>query len=66
MPALEKIELAVVDLPEKEYSQFRSWFMEYDWNKWDQQIETDSDSGKLDFLLEQAIKAKEKGNLVDL
>ncbi|OQA14591.1 MAG: hypothetical protein BWY64_03183 [bacterium ADurb.Bin363] len=34
---------------------------EADWEQWDKQIEEDSKSGKLDFLIEQARNAREKG-----
>ena len=37
-----------------------------DWDKWDKQIETDSKSGKLDFLIVEAMKEKEKGTLKEL
>ena len=37
-----------------------------DWDKWDKQIETDSKSGKLDFLIADAKKEKEKGTLKEL
>ena len=36
-----------------------------DWDKWDKQIEEDSKSGKLDFLIAEALKEKEKGTLVE-
>jgi len=29
------------------------WFSERDWDKWDMEIEEDSQSGKLDFLYEE-------------
>ena len=37
-----------------------------DWDKWDKQIEADSKSGKLDFLISKAMKEKEKGTLKEL
>ena len=41
----------------------RRWFSERDWEKWDRQIEADSESGKLDFLIKEALDAKAKGKL---
>ena len=61
MTSLEELELAVESLPEKEYSQFRRWFLDGDWEKWDREIEADSASGKLDFLVREAQDAKIKG-----
>ena len=54
MTRLEELELAIQSLPENEYSQFRRWFLERDWEKWDREIEADSTSGKLDFLVKEA------------
>jgi len=51
MSKLSEIEMAIDALPDEEYSEFRRWFLERDWAKWDRQIEADSTSGKLDFLL---------------
>ena len=51
MTRVEELEKAVDALSEKEYSVFRQRFLERDWEKWDLQIETDSKSGNLDFLI---------------
>ncbi|MFA4835720.1 MAG: hypothetical protein WC749_06620 [Dehalococcoidia bacterium] len=55
---LEELETGVVALPEGEYRQFRHWFLERDWERWDKEIGEDSESGKLDFLIEGATDAK--------
>lgn len=66
MNKLEDIEMAVKALPEQEYLQFRQWFLERDWQKWDRQIEADSVSGKLEFLVREASEAKTAGQLRSL
>ena len=66
MTKLREIELAIDSLPEEEYGEFRRWFLERDWTKWDRQIEADSASGKLDFLIMEAQEAKAKGTLKPL
>lgn len=66
MTRVEELEMAVESLPEKEYSEFRRWFLERDWAKWDRQIEADSASGRLDFLVSEAQQGKAKGSLKDL
>jgi hypothetical protein len=66
MTRLEELALEIEALPEYEYSQFRRWFLERDWEKWDRQIEADSTSGKLDFLIKEAQDAKAKRTLKDL
>ena len=54
MRSVEEIERAVDALGKEEYVQFRQWFLERDWQQWDRQIRTDSDTGKLDFLVREA------------
>ena len=66
MTRLEELELAIESLPENEYSQFRRWFLERDWEKWDREIEADSTSGKLDFLVKEAQDGKAKRTLKNL
>ncbi|MEJ5250452.1 MAG: hypothetical protein HPY54_01360 [Chthonomonadetes bacterium] len=66
MTRLEELEKAVGSLTEEEYREFRRWFLQRDWEQWDIQIEEDSKAGRLDFLVEEAIEAKNSGNLQDL
>ena len=66
MTKLEELEIAVASLPEEEYRQFRRWFLDRDWEKWDEEIEEHSQGGKLDFLVEEALQAKNRGQLKDL
>ena len=66
MTRIEEIEKAVASLPAEEYRRFREWFLELDWAQWDKQIQADSESGKLDFLVKEAIDEKNRGKLRDL
>ena len=66
MSRLREIEMAIDALPEEEYGELRRWFLERDWAKWDRQIEADSASGQLDFLVREAQEAKGKGTLKPL
>jgi len=66
MSKVEELEKAIEALPEEEFVQLRQWFSEKDWHKWDQQIEGDSKSGKLNFLLQEALEAKSKNKLREL
>jgi hypothetical protein len=66
MSTLEKILRSIESLPEEEYIKLREWFSERDWEKWDRQIETDSEAGELDFLAEEARNEKAKGKLKKL
>jgi len=51
---LTDLEAAVERLSEPDYGKFRRWFLERDWRSWDREIEADSASGKLDFLVQEA------------
>jgi hypothetical protein len=66
MSKVEEIVCSIESLSEEEYSRLREWFSERDWEKWDRQIEVDSGSGKLDFLVREALDEKAKGKLKDL
>jgi hypothetical protein len=66
MTKLEELERAVASLTAEEYREFPRWFLERDWEHWDQQIEEDSRAGKLDFLVGEALEAKKQGKLKEL
>jgi hypothetical protein len=66
MTTVEEIESAITSLPDADYSELRRWFLERDWEKWDRQIETDVEGGKLDFLRQEAADAKRNNRLKDL
>ena len=61
MSSVTEIQQAILSLPEADYLQLRHWFNKLDWEKWDLQIEEDSESGKLDFLITEAFEAKKRG-----
>lgn len=63
MKTVQELENAVNQLPNEEYRRFRLWFLNRDWEKWDQQIEEDSENHRLDFLLDEAQKAKNEGTI---
>ncbi len=63
MAKVEEIQVAIESLPYLEYAYLRQWFAEKDWKKWDGQIKADSESGKLDFLIEEALNEKAEGVL---
>jgi hypothetical protein len=63
---IEEIQAAIETLPQESYAQLRQWFSERDWEQWDQQIVADSNKGKLDFLVKEALDEKAQGNLREL
>ena len=63
MSNITEIQQAILALSEADYVQLRQWLNELDWEKWDRQIEADSENGKLDFLITKAFEAKERREL---
>ena len=55
MPSLQRIESQIASLPEPELRQFRSWFDEFDAQRWDHSLAADIGSGKLDSLAAEAL-----------
>ena len=66
MSNIEEIKSAIESLPATDYARFRQWFIDRDWAKWDKQVKEDSQSGKLDFLISEAIAEKNNGTLKEL
>jgi len=66
MITAEKIKESINLLPENEYIKLRKWFSEKDWKKWDNEIKQDSEAGKLDFLIDEALSEKKNGTLRNL
>jgi hypothetical protein len=66
MAKVDEIQTAIESLSKEEYSRLRVWFTERDWEKWDRQIEIDSESGNLDFLIKETLDEKTKGKLKGL
>ena len=64
--SVEEIQSAIVSLAPEEYARLREWFIERDWEQWDQQIEADARAGKLDFLIAEAMAEKAQGQLRNL
>ncbi|WP_448574103.1 hypothetical protein [Trichothermofontia sp.] len=66
MTKVEHIQAEIETLTQDEFIQLREWFAEQDWLRWDRQLEADVATGKLDFLIAEAMTAKAKGELQDL
>ena len=61
MSTVEEIKSAISALSEEDYIHLCKWFFEKDWEQWDEEIERDSSSGKLGFLMEEAVSKKSQG-----
>jgi hypothetical protein len=61
-----EVESAIKQLPEGEVRELAKWLQEYLNEMWDQQIEADLTSGKLDRLMAKAQADIANGNVRDL
>jgi hypothetical protein len=61
MTTVEDIKQAVSKLAPEQLARFRAWFEEFDARLFDEKIERDAKSGKLDRLAEEAVRAHRKG-----
>ena len=61
MTTLLEIERAIEQLPSDQFSKIHDWIVEKDWRAWDAQIERDSADGKLDFLVDEALRDAKSG-----
>jgi len=55
MSKLEKVEQSVAALSDAELKRFAAWFADYQWERWDRQLEMDVEAGKLDQLADEAL-----------
>ncbi len=55
MPSLQRLESQVAALPESELRQFRSWFDEFDAQRWDKELVADIGCGKLGEFAQEAL-----------
>ena len=56
MSIVQEIESAVRQLTQSELAAFRRWFLDFDADAWDRQLEADVAAGRLDYLAEEALR----------
>lgn len=61
MSKVENIEREIRDLTPSELVKFRRWFLEFDAQIWDRQIEEDIKEGRLDKLAGEALASHRAG-----
>jgi hypothetical protein len=66
MSKIDQLKAEIERLRSEEIAEIFRWLSEKDWEKWDKEIEADSDSGRLEFLVREARDEKSKGTLKDL
>lgn len=63
---IEFLENRILKLDHDSFSKLRDWLAELDNARWDKQLEADSNSGKLDFLINAALAEHKAGKTRDL
>jgi hypothetical protein len=63
MDRVEQIEAAISGLAPEEYQRLVEWFRTREQARWDEQMDADSSTGKLDFLFEEAERESPQGLL---
>ena len=63
MTKVEDIEKAVAELPPKDLARFSAWFEEFEAARFDQKIERDAKSGRLDRLADEALDDYRRGQV---
>jgi len=66
MSKIEELKADIERLPGQEVAELLRWLSDKDWESWDRQIESDSNAGKLDFLVREARREKAQGTLKEL
>ncbi len=66
MSKIENIEQEIRSLTETELATFRKWFLEFDAEVWDRQIERDSASGRLADLAKKSLVDHKTGKSTEL
>jgi len=66
MSKVDELKNEIERLPKEDVTELYRWLSERDWAVWDNEIAADSESGKLDFLVREALDAKAKGKLREL
>ena len=66
MSKVESLEQEIRKLSSQELAELRDWFLEYDAELWDRQIEEDAREGRLDRLAKKALESYHAGKHTEL
>lgn len=66
MIQVELLKQHIVELDDDSFSKLRDWLIEFDQTRWDKKLEADSNAGKLDFLINEALAEHQAGKTKDL
>ena len=54
MSKIDQLKADIEALPGEEFAELFRWLSEKDWERWDKEIEADSQAGRLDLLVLEA------------
>jgi hypothetical protein len=63
MSKIEELKNEIEQLPKEEFTELCRWLSDRDWASWDNESAADSEAGKLDFLVREALDATAKGKI---
>jgi hypothetical protein len=66
MQNVGELEISVSKLSDEEYAEFRDWFLNFENERWDKQLEKDIADNKLANLASEALEEYKKGNFKTL
>jgi Fe-S cluster biosynthesis and repair protein YggX len=66
MSKIDQLKAEIERLPNEEFAEIFRWLSEKGWERWDKEIDADSEAGRLNFLVREAREEKAKGTLKDL
>ncbi len=66
MSKIDELKAAIEGLPTEELAELFRWLSEKDWERWDKEIEADSQAGRLDFLVREVREEKAKGTCKEM
>ena len=66
MSKTDNIEDRIKGLSPEELAAFREWFLRFDAEAWDRQLESDANAGKLDQLADRALRDHAAGRSTKL
>ncbi len=59
---MDALKAQIESLLSEEFAEIFRWLSEKNWERWDKEIGADSQAGKLDFLVGEAVEEEASGN----
>jgi hypothetical protein len=66
MSKIDELKADIERLPGEEVAELFRWLSEKEWENWDEEMRADSQAGRLDFLVREAVDQKARGTLKEL